>query len=455
VDIVVVGSGLIGSHLIFLLSRAGHNITAIDENETQIKSIRQNFDVKTIVGNGVAPRILMEANVPAADVVIACTDNDESNIIICFLSKEMGAQKTIARVRNPEYQGYVVGNARTIIQSRKVSRPKTLGINLFVNPEAITTEEIVSVLFDPYIAPASEFAGGIVQMREFRIDNKIITDQPIGKMNFPEPCSIIAMVKSKVAILPGAEDTIGFNDHAYVISKTGAMDTLGPLFSTPTRPPKSVVVLGGDRIGFQIAKKLNEKNVQVKLIESNLERCQEIAKELTKTIVVHGQGIDTNLLIEEGVPRADAFVAATERDEFNILAGQLVSGLGVPQCMVVVNRPEFISLAQGSGIDFAFSAPLLAANNIMRFITYAQVVTTELIAGEQLQVIEYIAEPNSSIAENVLGKVKLPSGAIIGAITHNNDVVFPKPDDRVVTGDHVIIVCVPALSQTVDKLFAK
>jgi trk system potassium uptake protein TrkA len=455
VDIVIIGSGILGAHLVFLLSRAGHSITAVDESDIKIKSIRQDYDVRTIVGNGVTPRVLLEADVPNADIVVACTDNDESNMIICFLSKEMGAKKTIARVRNPEYKGYLMGSAQSMAQSRRLSMPKTLGINLFVNPEAITTEEIVSVLCDPYIAPASEFAGGMVQMREFHVDNKNITNQPISKINFPEPCSIIAMVKSKGAIIPSAEDVISLGDHIYVISRTGAMDTLGPLFSTPMRPPKSVVVLGGDRIGFQVAKKLNELNIQVKLIESNPSRCQEIAKELTKTTVVCGEGIDTNLLVEEGVPRADAFVAATERDALNILAGQLVNSLGVPQCMIVVNRPEFISLAQSSGIDFAFSAPLLAANNIMRFVTYAQVVTTELIAGEQLQVIEYVAVPDSVITESVLGKVNLPKGTMIGSIVNNDNVIFPKPDTQVLPGDHVVMVCVPAVSQAVDKLFEK
>jgi len=451
--IVIVGAGLMGFRIASLLTQEGHDVVVVDQSESELEVVSHQLDAKTVLGSGATPRVLREAEVPRADLLIAATNTDETNMITCFIAKELGAKRAVARVRNSEYAGYLISQAESPNLPRRIVRPKSLGIDLFVNPEIIAAKEIVTTLSNLYITTMHQFAEGHLQIREFEVKDEAMVNRPISDIAFPKPCSVVAIVRPTETIVPSPDDIIQPGDHIYLAATKEAMDELGAMFSEPKRPARSVVILGGERVGFHIAQILEQQRGQVKIIEPNLSRCQEIAQKLKRTLVVQGEGTDSDSLLEEGVPSADAFIAATSNDELNILSGLLAKNLGVSRSLVVVNRPGYIPLAEGLGINVTVSPPLLAASKIVRFASHAEVVATALLAGEQAQAIEFVVGPTAPITRDKLSKVELPKGTIIGAIIHENTVTIPEEDSIIQPGDHVLVVCLSSVSLAVGELF--
>jgi len=436
-----------------LLAEEKHEVAVVEQSEEAIETIRSQLDVTTVLGNAVTPRVLKEAEVHRADLVIAATSSDETNMVICFIAKELGAKMTVARVRNPEYSGYFIGAAKSPSTSRKVIRPKTLGVDLFVNPVAEAAKEITNILSSFYPSPVENFANGLVQIREFRAEKGTIVDRAISDIAFPKPCVVAAILRAEGIIMPSADEVIKQGDHIYLVASREFMDELGEMFAQPQRPAKSVVILGGGRVGCLIAEGLKGRGISIKIIERNVTRCQEIAARLEGTVVVQGDGTDRDFLIEQGVPLADAFVASTESDELNILAGLLAKNLGVPRNLVLVTKPGNIPLAEAVGVEVAASAPLLTARRIAHFVLHGGAISVALLGGEQIQAIEFVTSPTAPVAKRKMVEAGLPKEAIAGAIIHNSTVIIP-PDDKVVQpGDHVIIISPLAVTPSVEKLF--
>jgi len=345
---IITGAGVVGFHIASLLVQENHQVAVVDRSEKAIENVRRQLDVATILGNAAIPKTLREAEIHHADLIIAVTDSDETNMITCLIAKELGARMTIARVRNPEYSGYFISPATSPSASRKVIRPKTFGVDLFINPVVEATKEIIDILSGFYPSPVENFANGLVQIREFRTEKGITIDKPLNKITFPRPCVIAAILRAEGIFIPTADEIIKEGDHVYLIAAAEFMDELGEMFVQPQRPARSVVILGGGRVGCLVAEGLQEHRVSVKIIEKNTDRCQEIAAKLGGTAVVQGDGTDRDFLIEQGVPLADAFIASTESDELNILSGLLAKSLGISRNLVLVNRrSHFGSPARG------------------------------------------------------------------------------------------------------------
>ncbi len=451
--IIIAGAGVIGFHIASLLAEAKHEVVVVDQSEETIEAIRNQLDVTTIIGNAVAPRVLKEAEPHRADLVIAVTDSDETNMVICFIAKGLGAKMTVARVRNPQYSGYFIGGANSPTTPRKVIRPKTLGVDFFVNPVTEAAKEITNILFSLYPSPVENFANGLVQIREFHAEKGAIIDKPISGIAFPKPCTIAAIHRGEESIMPTADEVIRTGDRIYLVASREFMNELGEMFAQPHQPAKSVVILGGGRVGCLIAEELRGRGVSIKIIERTVSHAQEIAAKLEGTVVVHGDGTDRDFLIEQGVPLADAFVASTESDETNILSALLAKHLGVPRNLVLVTKPASIQLAEAVGVDVAASAPLLTASRITHFVLHGGAISAALLGGEQIQAIEFVTSPTAPVANKKITEAGLPKEAVAGAIVHNSTVIIP-PGDRVVQpGDHVIIICPLAVTPAVEKLF--
>lgn len=451
--IIIAGGGVIGSHIAALLAEEGQEVVVVEQAEEVLENIRRQLDVKTIHGNAASPRILKQAEAERADLVLAVTDSDETNMVTCFMAKELGAGTTAARIRNPEYSGSIVAPARSPMASRRIVRPKKMGIDVFINPEAEAATEIMSILSGFYSTPVENFADGLVQIREFKVEGEALVGKALGDISFPKPCVVAAIVRAGGVIPPSTEEVIAAGDSVYLVASREFMDELGEMFLKPKRPARKVVILGGRRIGFLAAEGLQRHGVMVKLIESDLNRCQEIAAKLEQIEVLQGDGTDRNFLIEQGVPSADAFVATTLSDELNILCGLLVKNLGVPRSLVILNKPGYIPLAEAIGVDVAALPPLLAADKITRFVLRGGAIKTALLEGQQLEAIEFVTSPTAHIANKKITEAGLPGEAVAGAIISNGEVIIP-PGDRVVQpGDHVIIVSPLAAIHSVERLF--
>jgi len=216
--IIITGAGIVGFHIASLLAEGKHEVTVIDSVEGIVDNVRRSLDVKTVTGNAATPKVLKEAEVNRANLVIAITNNDETNMLICFLAKELGAGMTVARVRNPEYSGYFVTAAKSPLAPRKVVRPKTLGIDLFINPEVEAANEIMSILSSLYTTPVENFADGKVQIREFKVNGAFIDNKPIKDIVFPVPCVIAALIRSGELIPPGKDTVVKQGDNLYLVA---------------------------------------------------------------------------------------------------------------------------------------------------------------------------------------------------------------------------------------------
>ena len=451
--IIIAGGGAIGFHVASLLVEEGHQVVVIESSETVLKMFRRQLDVKTIQGNAATPKILREAEADRADLVLAVTNSDETNMVTCFMAKELGAGTTAARIRNPDYSGYFVTPAKSSTTTHRVIRPKSFGIDVFINPEAEAADEITSILSGFYSTPVENFADGLVQIREFRVEGEALVDKTLGEIPLPKPCVIAAIVHEGGVIAPDSDEVITEGDSIYLIASKEFMDELGELFSQPKRPAKKVVIFGGGRIGFLTAESLQRRGVKVKVIENDLELCQEIAAKLENVEVLQGDGTDRSFLIEQGVPSADAFVATTDRDELNILCGLLAKNLGVPRSLVVINKPGYIPLAEAIGVDVAALPAILAADKITRFVLHGGAISSALLEGQQLQAIEFVTSPTAGIVNKKISEAGLPKEAIAGAIVRNSSVIIPPDDSVVKAGDHIIIVSPLPVVPAVEKLF--
>jgi trk system potassium uptake protein TrkA len=451
--IVIAGGGVIGSHIASLLSEEGQEVTVVDQSAKVLQAISRQLDVKTITGNAANPRVLKRAEAERADLVLAVTDSDEANMITCFMAKELGAGTTAARTRTPEYASYFISPAKSPMAVRKVVRPRKLGIDVFINPEAEAAEEVMSILSGFYSTPVENFADDLVQIREFRVEEETLADKTLGTINFPQPCVIAAIVREGGIVTPDADEVLILGDSVYLVASREFMDELGTMFSEPKRPAKSVVIFGGGRIGFLTADGLQRGGIKTKVIESDTTLCQEIAARLDRVEVVQGDGTDRNFLIEQGVPSADAFVATTLSDELNILCGLLAKNLGVPRSLVIINKPGYVPLAEAIGIDVAALPPLLAADKITRFVLHGGAISTALLEGKQLEAIEFVTGPTAYMVNRKISEAGLPKEAVAGAIVRDGTVIIP-PDEHVVEpGDHVIIVSPLSVVPAVEKLF--
>ncbi len=451
--IIIAGAGVVGFHLASMLAEEGQEVTVVEQSEEVLDNVRRQLDVATVLGSAATPKVLKEAEVHRADLVIAVTDSDETNMLTCFLAKESGVSTTAARIRNPEYLGYFIPPSKLPSAPRRVIRVKSLGVDVFINPEFEAAKEITSLLSSFYPTPVENFADGRVQIKNFKVGEGKMVKNPLGKIKFPKPCVVAAIARAGGIIMPSADELLKQDDHVYLVGSRECMDELGEMFAQPQRPAKSVVIFGGGRVGVLVTERLQRRGFSVKVIEENAARCQEIAARLERTVVLQGDGTDRDFLIEQGVPSADAFVATTENDELNILCGLLAKSLGVPRSLVMVNNPGYIPLAEAVGIDVAVSPSLLTARKIGHFVLHGGAISTAFIGGKQVQAVEFVTSPTAHVAQRKIAEAGLPKEAIVGAIVRDDKVIIPPNDTVIQPGDHVIIISPLSVTPSVEKLF--
>lgn len=451
--IIIAGGGIVGFNIAAILAEEQHDVVVIEHEDSRLERIRRHLDVKTIIGSSATPKTLREAEVDKADLVLAVTNNDETNMITCYMAKELGALRTAARIRNAEYSGYFLTPAKSVMSPRKIVRPKSLGIDVFINPDAEIAKEILSILSGFYSTPAEQFADGLIQVQEFKVEGEALVDKKLGDISLPKPCTVAAIVREGNVITPNPEEIIQAGDSVHLVAKQQDMNELGQVFSRPKRAVKNVVVLGGDRVGVLTAEGLKRRGVAVKVIERDEQLAQEIAVKLEGVTVLNGNGTDRDFLIEQGVPAADAFISASNNDEYNILSAILAKHLGVARNLTIINRPSYMQLAEAAGVDVAGSPTILTARKIAHFVLSGGAISVALVEGTQLEAIEFLVNSRAEIAGKKFSEVDLPEGVVPSAIIHNGRAIIPPGERSIDPGDRVIIITPLPNIHDVEKLF--
>lgn len=435
--IIIIGDGKVGYSLAENLSKENHDVTIIDKNFEALKKAEENLDVLCIRGNGVSTKILLEAGVKRSDLLIAATTSDEMNMVCCLTAKKLGVEHTIARIRDPEY-------------ASELSLLKTeLGLDMVINPEQATGSEIARLIKFPPAINVEVFAKGRVEMVEINVTrNMAIADMQLKNVSkqFPSSVLIGAVRREDEIIIPDGDFRIRENDTIYIIGQSSRVYNFCIRIGIHIQKIKNVMIMGGGRIAYYLAKYLDEMNIKVKIIEIDHNRCRELTELLPHALVICGDGSDEALLRSENISEMGAFVAVTGRDEDNLISALLAKQRGVGKVVAKINRLSHSDIIRNMGIDSVVSPKLITANYIIKYVRGLQnaignpVNALFRIVGNQAEVIELIAGKQIEYADIPLKKLNLTKGVLIAAIVRKNEIIIPNGDDVIKPGDNVILI---------------
>lgn len=448
--ILIVGSGQVGNFLCERFSREGHEVTLVDHDQEAVERAQDRLNVLGIVGNGASAEILEQAGIKDADIFIAVTNTDEVNILACLLAREYQAKVLIARTRNIEFTHH-----KAILSKEK------LGIDLLINPEDAVAEELAKLACNSKAFDVVEFADGEIQFQGYRItaDSPLcdLSMEELGELRGMYRFIVAAIARGDKTIIPRGQDTIQAGDRIYVFAVKKELPALTYLLQSAGDEKKAsrrAFVLGGGRIGLQITKNLEPENFHLKLIERDEKRCNKLAEQLNKAVVIHAEGLDISTLLDEGLEDAGVFIAVTDDDKTNILTCLLARQHRVRRTLALVSQPELITLATDLGIDACISPRLAAAGAILKFVRRGDIVSMAALEGNNAEVLEIDIRHGSHHFNKPLTELHFPKGAIIGMIIRNHTYEIPTGTSVLQQGDRVIVFALPEAVAKVERFFA-
>lgn len=442
-NIIIIGIGNIGFHLAKILSQEGHNVSIIDYNVEKINQVESFLDVHVLEGHGASAITLAQAECDKADLLLAVSNNDELNIMSCYVARRLGTRRTIGRIKN-----------RDLLRVKRTFYRKNLGINLILSPENLTSIEILRVIRGQGAVAVENFADGKVQMRRFKVqENATWSDKLLKDIKVPKGVLVAAILREDDIIIPGGNDIISTGDHVLLIGKFEEMGALGKLMGIQEAEARKVMIMGGATIGYGVAKALEPLKMEVKLIEEDKDRCKEISKLLPKTLVLNGDGTDISLLKEEGVSSLDVFVAASGDDEKNIMSGILAKDLGAKKAICVYNKANYAEIGVSLGLDSVISPRLITTNKVLKYIRRGNLHSIATIVEGKAEVVEMEALKDSTVIGKPLQNAGFPEGSIVGAIVRGDDVFVPRGHDEMLENDIAVIFTLVSVLPKVEKLF--
>lgn len=442
--VVIVGAGKLGYSVARMLQR-DHEVYVIEQQAERASVVEETLDVQVFADEWSNPEVLRQIDLSKVDLVVATTEVDEVNIVICLMAKAAGHARTIARVRNPQYvDGHLFGGD-----------PKVLGIDLLLSPERVTSEEIAKLVNNPEALSVQHFADGRLQMLELLVPSDApAVNMPLRQVDFGS--ALVGAIQRKGQVLiPRGEDVITAGDRAFVLARTGESAPAEALLGQQIQPIKRVTILGGGRIGKHLAMLLNPMGISLTIVDSNLNRCRQLAGLLPKANVLHGDGADAELLRDESVTDTDMFVATTSDDKLNLLACLVARDFGAKRTVATIRRLEFLQLVERVGVDVVLNPQTSSAGVIQRFIEgNSSLLALHFLEGENLYALEYMISSQSRLAGKKLHQVRFPRGSLVGGLLRaDGSVVLPKGSDVLLPGDRAVVLALPQVRAAVDKLF--
>ena len=435
-NLVIIGAGKVGETLIENLVHENHDITVVDVNGETVQNVVNRYDVQGVVGGGVERQTLLEAGVDKADFFIACTSRDEMNILCCVLARKLGAKKTIARVRDPEYF------------KEMENMREDLGLDFAFNPELNTAMEISQVLKFPSAKNVEHFASGKARMVEFEISdgNPIIgmSLKDISK-EYGNKLLVGVVNRGEKVFIPHGDFVIQKDDVINIIASETELISFCKKIKMFKRRAKSVFIVGGGKIAYYLAKELNESGVSVKIVENNKQRAEELSELLPSATLLLGDGTDHELLLEEKAQDADACITLTGMDEENVLISLFAKQNGAGKIITKVDRPSVLNMVKTLGLDTVVSPRNVIANHIVRFVRANRSVNGSGIntlyrIHEQVEAIEFTVGEDFSAKGKALKELSFKNDMLIGGIVRGNEFILPSGDSSLNVGDRVIIV---------------
>ncbi|MCA9754560.1 MAG: Trk system potassium transporter TrkA [Candidatus Eisenbacteria bacterium] len=444
--IVVVGAGEVGTHITSHLSQEGHDIILIDSDAERLQRAENELDALTFQGNGASLKVLELAGAANADMIIAVTNIDEINIVACVTGRILGIKRRIARVKDNDY--FLERSGRSM---------QRVGVDLMINPDleaAIDIERLVSLpgatdvtdfgeararMVGLYVAEKSEVVG--VPLREL--------DRKFG----PLPVTIVAIIRNDKTLIPMGDTALEPGDHVFVIGESWLMPDVMGLIGEDLAPVRNVMIVGAGPVSRHLARYLVDHKIQVKLVEVNKEKARWAAGELDKVMVLHGDGTDVELLGAENVGEMDAFIAASNDEETNIMSCLLARHLGAKKTISLIRRSNYVPLVHVVGIDAAVSVRLSTATAVMKHFRRGEILSFAQLKETDAEALEFLAQDGCRALKRPLQKLGLPKNAVVGAIIRGTQVIVPRGDTQIKEGDRVVVFALHDAIEQVEKVF--
>ncbi len=446
--IIIIGAGEVGFHIARHLTRENKEVVVIDVCQDALDRISDQMDVQVICSSGSSPAALEDAGIQEAEILLAVTDSDEVNLVACMIANSLSeSTKKLARIRQARFDNY-----------HNHFRTHPPNIDTVINPETEVVKMILKLMRIPGAIDIGEFADGKINYVAIRLE----PTSSLHKVRLPafaaltgnQGILLVAIIRNDELIIPGGKDHLAAGDIIYFICEEEKLASAMAVFNKKEAPLQRVLIIGGGRLGMRLAVALEQQSIHAKIIEKNMQRCEEIASKLNHTIVLQGDGSDQSLLLEEGIQNIDAAITLTNDEETNILMSLLAKRLGARQAITRISKLGYLPLAAAIGIEQVISSRLSAINSILHYVRKGKVLSALSIRGEQAEFIEALALSSWPVIGKPLKNIAFPKGALITAILREEKVIIPSGESKIKPDDHIIIIARKDAIPKVEKILA-
>jgi trk system potassium uptake protein TrkA len=446
--IIIVGAGAVGFNIANQLSQEGHDISVVEENPELVQKITEKLDVFVVAGNGSSPSVLETAGARDAHMVLAVTNSDEVNIIVCILANQYGCKIKIARIRNNE-----------LTSKNSLLKGNGFCVDHMINTEQILVDSLIKIIETPGATFAIDFPIGNILLRGFHVPE----DAPIAGKRFSElegieytdSFLIVSVQRNGEMIIPTSETEILPDDDIFVLVSKMGLPYFLPMVNRRADEVERVIIYRTSRTGIQLAKRLEDSSINVTMIEPKKEKAEMAAAELEDTIVLHGDATDIDLLKEATIEDADFFIALSEDAQTNLLTSLLAKKHGAKKTIVLTNEPALVPIINQVNVDVVVNPRLITASAILQHVRRGQIVSIAKLGDSEAEAIELVAEEGSEIVKKQLNKIRFPKRSTLGAIVRNGTMLLPKGIKAINPGESVIVFTLPDAIEKVQALFSK
>ena len=438
--IIVVGCGKVGAALTAQLAREHHDISVIDVDSRILMDISNNYDVMGVIGNGASRAVQMEAGVAGADLLVAATDSDELNLLCCLIAKKAGGCNTVARVRNPVYTGEI-----DFIKEE-------LGLSLTVNPEFAAATEAARVLRFPSAVQIETFAKGKVEIIKVRIPEKSVLDGcPLSQIHKRTGtdvliCTVERGEGGKHVEIPNGSFVLAAGDVISIVaSKQNTRDFVNRI-GLKSRRVRDCMIIGGGKIAFYLAQQLLDSGIRVKIIEKNRERCEELSDLLPKATIIHADGANQDILMEEGIRECESFVTLTGMDEENLFLSMFAQNASNAKVITKVDRMDFDEIIKRLDLGTLLHPKNITADNILRYVRAlsnsigSNVESLYKIIDDKVEALEFLIQKDSPVVGIPLSELKVKPNVLVACISRGGRIIIPNGNTSIHVGDSVVVV---------------
>ena len=443
--IIIAGAGDVGSHLAKLLSSEFHDIYLLDENEERLNTISSQIDVFTIAGDAKSVEIMEQKLISTCDLLIAVTSSEETNMLICILGKKLGAKHTIARI-----------NDDNIISENREHFYNELGIDTLISPTHLATLEIERLINQAAFTDDIEFDNGKLTVFGISLSkNSILIDKSVRESADLNPnlsFKPLALHRNDLTLLVDGDTILKENDIVYFISLSESIENIITLCGKTSIEIRDVMIIGGSRIGLNIAKLL-EKNYNITLVEKDKAKCEKLASILKKTLVININGHDVKILEEEGLAEMDALISVTANSEMNVMTSLVGKNHGIKKTIARIENFDYINLSQSIGVDTIINKKIIAADKIFKFVRKGNVSSVANLHGTNAEIIEFIVKPDTKITKKPINQLNFPKDSNIAGIIRNGIPIIPFGDFQLIENDKTIVFSLTESIKEIEKFF--